>query len=195
MTPRYQDVPEHWRHPLGPYRQAPTKHGGEWWFVNPFTGETPWLNQTPPPEEALPDGFEEIFGRRPKTSEFVEAANPSMAFRVATTIWEQELKYFKRAGYPEWAPAESWEEARRTFEFWEMGAPRHYEGRYGWMTRFPDSALREFDVATQTALNATHLVVAQYQVRLVQRGLEPSRRHPFVPPSLWKKGNEGEEQS
>ena len=36
-TPRYQDVPDVWKWPIGPYQQAPEEFGGEWWKVNPFT--------------------------------------------------------------------------------------------------------------------------------------------------------------
>lgn len=190
MTPRYADIPEHWKHPVGPYRQAPKEYGSEWWFVNPFTGETPWLNIQAPPVETLPPGFEEIFGPRPRSSDFGTAPNPSLAFRVATVVWEQDLKHFKEAGYPEWAEPGAWKDAEAAFGYWGMGTPRHYEGRYGWATRFPESELRDFDAATWTALNASHLVIAQYQIRLVQRGLEPARRHPFVPPAVWR--NEGQ---
>ena len=186
MTPRFETVPEHWKHPLGPYRQAPSEFGGEWWYVNPFTGETPWVGSAPIPRETLPPGFAELFGERPKGSQFADSANPSLAHRAAVVVWEQELKYFQQAGYPEWAPAEDWKDASAAFEFWGMGAPRHYQGRYGWSTKFPDSELRDFDAATWTALNASHLVIAQYQIRLVQRGMEPRRRHPFVPPSVWE---------
>lgn len=41
-TPRYQDVPDSWKWPIGPYQQAPEEFGGEWWKVNPFTGSEPW---------------------------------------------------------------------------------------------------------------------------------------------------------
>ncbi len=193
MIPRFQDVPQHWRYPVGPYRQAPPEYGGEWWLVNPFTGTAPWANQAMGPAETLPTGFEEIFGARPKSEDFRAASNPSLAFRIATTVWEQDLRYFKTAGFPEWAPAEAWNAAKQSFVFWGMGEPRHYEGRYGWVSRFTQSQIPDYDVATWTALNGTHLVVAQYQIRLVQKGIVPGMRHPFVPPSVWPSGIEEKE--
>jgi len=53
------------------------------------------------------------------------------------------------------------------------------------MTRFPESGIRDFEAMTWTALNASQLVVAQYQLRLLDRGVVPEKRHPFVPPIAW----------
>ena len=84
-VPRYKEVPEHWRSPIGPYRQAPAEFGGEWWMVNPFTTEEPWRNEAGPTEQ-LPDGFLEIFGPRPKVSDYLDTPKPSDSFR-----WEFRL--------------------------------------------------------------------------------------------------------
>ena len=65
-TPRYPDVPEWAKHPLGPYHQAPLEYGGEWWSVNPFTGPEPWIPRASQNEQTLPDAFAEIFGLRHK---------------------------------------------------------------------------------------------------------------------------------
>ena len=68
MTVRPKEIPEAWKHPVGPYRQAPPEYGGEWWLVNPFSGDEPWLllDRKAPVPEVLPVGFENTFGPRPK---------------------------------------------------------------------------------------------------------------------------------
>ena len=186
MTPRFQDVPEHWKHPEGPYRQAPPEYGGEWWLVNPFGSATPWLTQGKPgPQEKLPPGFEQIFGPRPKAEDFRETPNPSLYFRMAVVDWEQSLRQFKRAGLPDWANAEHAANAERVFASWGMGRPGYCEGRYGWSARFYESALRQFECAARAALESTHLVVAQYQMALLEAGSIPANKHPFVPPHVW----------
>ena len=192
---RFKQVPEPWKYPLGPYRQAPPEHGGEWWLVNPFTTAEPWLTQgIAPSPEVLPPGFVEIFGPRPKISDFSKSATPSLLFRLATVQWEQDLRYFKQAGVPEWATAEQLASAAQVAQQWELGAPRFYEGRYGWMVRFPESQVKDFESSAWGILNAMHLQVAAYQLRLIDRGGIPRNRHPFVPPHVWPDGgvvNEG----
>ncbi len=188
-SPRFKEIPDLWKYPLGPYRQAPPEHGGEWWLVNPFTTAEPWLTQGGAlPTEVLPLGFAEIFGSRPKIADFSKSATPSLLFRLATVQWEQDLRYFKRAGVPEWAPAEQLAGAEQITKQWEMGVPRFYEGRYGWMARFPESQIKDFESSAWGILNAAHLNVAAYQLRLIDRGGIPANRHPFVPPHVWPDG-------
>ncbi len=191
MTPRFKEVPEHWQAPMGPYRQAPTEFGGEWWLVSPFTGEEPWRTQgAAVAEKPAPEGFVEVFGERPRVSDFRGTASPSAAFRAAMAQWEQDLRYFKRAGVPEWTDADAIAAASRVYVAWEMGTPRLYEGRYGWMARFTDSAAPDFEVPAFTAIEAPHLVVARYQIRRLEGGDQPTVKHPFVPPALWIDGVE-----
>ena len=186
MTPKFKDVPEHWKHPEGPYRRAPVEHGGEWWLVNPFSSAAPWLTQSRPVErEELPPGFEEIFGQRPKGASFRETPDPSLYFRIALAEWEQSLSHFKRAGAPEWATDEDVEAAAKVFESWGLGRPRLYEGRYGWSARFVDSEIPSFETPARAAIENTHLIVAQYQLALLERGVVPERKHPFTPPHVW----------
>jgi hypothetical protein len=188
MTPRFEDVPEHWKHPEGPYRQAPEEYGGEWWLVNPFASGTPWLTQSQLVlEQPLPEGFEEIFGPRPKASDYSGPQSAGIYFQAVLVDWQQNLRFFKRAGVPEWASEESITLAGDTFASWGMGRPRYYEGRYGWSARFIDSEIPEFESGARAALQNTHLLVAQYQLALLDRGIVPERRHPFVPPHVWPK--------
>ena len=195
MTPKFQDVPAHWKYPEGPYRQAPAEYGGEWWLINPFSSATPWLTQSKPaPSVDLPEGFEDLFGARPRLESFLETPNPSLYFRLAAGDWEQSLRHFKRAGAPEWASEENLSTAAKVFESWEMGGPRYYEGRYGWSAKFPDSAQPDFECAARAALESTHLVVAQYQLALLEAGKLPERKHPFVPPNVWPGETEGNEK-
>ncbi len=181
--PHYPDPPEHWRAPMGPYRQAPAEYGGEWWYVYPFNPE-PWLS-TPVDAPTLPDGFEEIFGAGPVSEDFRDFPNPSQAFRAARDLWAQDLKHFKQAGPPPWALGADLDASAAVFVAWDMGAPKHYEGRYGWMTRFPDSQFRDFEAAAWTAIQVTHLTVAQYQIRLAHADIIPNEKHPFVPSHIW----------
>jgi len=186
VRPRFKDVPEHWRHPLGPYRQAPEEHGGEWWMVNPFTGREPWLfedriRQVP----VLPEGFLEIFGPRPTMALFQRTPNAAFAYRSAVIVWEQELRYFKRQGLPEWATPPEVAEAERIFQAWEIGRPRYYEGRYNWMARLVESQIKDYDVPVWTALHWTHGTIAHYQIALASQGILPAKKHPLVSPHIW----------
>lgn len=178
-------VPEAWKHPLGPYRQAPPEFGGEWWLVSPFLGETPWERfQTPVTEPDLPEGFLEIFGPRPEVRNGLED-------RAAAVRWEQELRWFKRAAeFPADEDGELLDRglighANAAYEAWAMGRMYFYEGRYGWRAAFPESQIPDFDVDAKGAVESAHLVIARYQIKLASLGYEPERRHPFVPPHVW----------
>ena len=184
-TPRFEKVPEDWKHPFGPYRQAPAEFGGEWWLVSPFTTEEPWVAQSTVVDRELPPGFTEVFGPRPKISDFSHAPNAAFSWRVAVDLWEQDLRYFKRGGVPEWTTQEQTAAAEEVCRFWDLGPARFYEGRYGWMARFPESQLRAFESSAWGVLNVTHHVIATFQWRLLEQGIVPAKRHPFVPPQLW----------
>jgi hypothetical protein len=164
---------ETWRNPPNPsglYRQAPPEHGGNWWRVDPFTGPTPW-DRTPPAEKPLPPGFEDAFGKRP--------SEPTALVR-----WLQDLEYFKGVGVPGWTDADAVNAANHDFVAWGMGNGRFYDGRYGWMVRFPDSRIPTYENSAWAVLNTPHLVIAHYQTRLIEMGERPSPLHPFVPPFL-----------
>ena len=173
----YEIVKNEWKYPNGPYRQAPegAPFAGHWFFVNPFTGMEPWNNMEPPKEEKLPDGFEAIFGERPTSRD-----------RVALVLWEQDIKYFRSAGPPEWASDEQIILARGISENWKMGSPHFYDGRYGFMVRFPKSELPRFEATAWAVINSMQHEVATYQIRLLHQGIVPARIHPFVPPMLVK---------
>lgn len=181
--PRFDDVPESVRYPNGPYRQAPAEFGGQWWLVSPFTGETPWVTQlastAPPP--APPAEFTAVFGER-----------PSRSGAAAALEWDQDLAHFKRVGVPEGFSSEQIQAAGDIFEQWGLGRPVFVEGRYGWSARFPDSQIPGFQASPFTAVEAPHLVVARYQIRMTQEGEAPAQQHPFVPPQLF--GHEPIEQ-
>jgi len=186
MIPRFETVPDHWKKPYGPYVQAPEEHGGEWWLINPFTSGEPWLQQTVGrKEEKLPDGFVELFGRRPKAADFMGQRNLRRAFQAALILWRQDLKYFRESGTPPWTDAREIAAAAQVYRGWQMGEPKFYLGRYDWMARFVDSEIPDYDSAAWTVINFPHLVVAQYQIRLVDSGTTPAQQHPFVPPHVW----------
>ena len=191
-VPRFADVPESAKFPNGPYRQAPEEFGGEWWLTNPFTGTEPWRTQgaaAPPnggadtggaldPDLALPDGFLEIFGERPRAADFSSRTE----FQIAAGQWEQDLRHFKQSGSPPAFDPAKIELATGVFAAWGLGEPQFYEGRYGWMARFPDSGLGDFEINANTAIEYAHQAVSSFQMRQLQEGIMPGVRHPYVPP-------------
>ena len=189
-APRFAEVPDGWKHPFGPYRQAPPEQGGQWWLVNPFTTEAPWLLDVEIPKEVLPEGFVDIFGARPWPEDFRTVSNPSLMYRSARNHWEQDLRFFKRAGVPEWMVASELDAAQLVYRHWGLGEARFYEGRYGWMARFPESLVRDFETSAWGSVRTTHLLVARYQIRILEQGIIPAQRHPFVPPHLWPNEDE-----
>jgi hypothetical protein len=179
MIARPKEVPEQWKHPLGPYRQAPPEYGSEWWLVNPFSGPEPWLllDREPRRAEVLPEGFEAVFGARPEKRDFPTRR----AWRLVLTEWEQDKKNFRGAGVPPWASAKELQLAADVLDAWGLGVPSYYEHRaWGWMARFLASELDEFQMNAHTAVYYTHLVVANYQVRLLHDGIQPEIAHPLV---------------
>ena len=96
-------IPENWKAPIGPYREAPPEFGGGWWVVNPFnsfgtTGNhSPWERLAPQAKpEALPAGFVDIFGPKPEFADFPNSAS----WTTARNHWAQNLRQFKGAGRP-----------------------------------------------------------------------------------------------
>jgi hypothetical protein len=185
---RFADVPQDVKHPQGPYRQAPPEFGGEWWFVNPFTGPEPWLAleraKNPPvaelETEPVPAGFLQVFGARPKLSD----VHSHSQLHTATVQWEQDMSYFKQIGVPEGFDQSQVDAATVEFEAWGMGKPVFYEGRYGWQVRFPDSQLPSFEAGAAGALLVPHLVIAQFQARSIEQGVTVARYHPMLPGRL-----------
>ena len=196
--PRFADVPDAVKHPMGPYRQAPAEHGGDWWLVNPFAGAEPWLRLDAATALASakshaidgPPEFIAVFGQRPVPDGLGDRA---IERRIEVIEWEQNLKHFKQAGIPEGFSEEQVRAAAALFQAWGVGEPAFYEGRYGWQARFANG----FEASPHAAIETPHLVIAGYQVRMAQQGLEPSERHPFVPPHVWPSSasDGGSEQS
>jgi hypothetical protein len=195
-VPRFADVPESAKFPNGPYRQAPEEFGGEWWLTNPFTGTEPWRTQgsatspsggenTSEPVDPnlvpLPDGFVGIFGERPRMANF----DSRTEFKIAVGQWEQDLRHFKQAGAPPEFDPEKIGLASGVFEAWGLGQPKFYEGRYGWMARFPDSGFADFEINANTAIEYTHQAVSSFQMRQLHDGIMPGVKHPYVPPWLF----------
>ena len=185
-TPRYQDVPDVWKWPVGPYQQAPEEFGGEWWKVNPFTGSEPWKPLAGSERSGPTEEFLAVFGSRPEARDFDNVS----AYRAARGRWDQDLEFFKGSGIPEGYDQSQVDLATNVFESWGMGRPAFYEGRYGWAVRFPESGLPTFEANVSTALDYSHLIVAGFQVRQLLNGVDPAERHPFVPPMLAAKTGE-----
>ncbi len=179
-TPRYQDIPDAWKWPIGPYQQAPKEFGGEWWKVNPFTGSEPWKPVAGPQRTQPTEEFLAVFGSRPEARAFDNVT----AYRAARGRWDQDLEFFKQSGIPDGYDETQLGLATSVFESWGMGQPAFYEGRYGWAVRFPESSLPTFEANATTALDYSHLIVAGFQIRQLLNGVDPGERHPFVPPTL-----------
>ena len=175
MFAKRKDVPDFlkWENG-GPYKKAPDEYGGEWWQVNPFYGSEPWLRAvTSPIKPKYPEGFIEVFGERPRTPEELSR-------------WEQDMKLFKKPGPPEWITPEELDLIEKVTTSWEMGPPKYYEGRYGFQARFPEGVLDEvFEWPARGLQTHTHITVAAYQARMIEKGIKPKNPHPFTPPYLF----------
>lgn len=170
--PSFKDVPPEWKHPFGPYRQAPPEYGGNWYLVNPFVSSEPWLNQAPQAEQTPPE-FLETFGPLPHIRDpFYQE-------------WRDNLKYFKGVKLPEYISQAQLNAANEIFVAWQMGKAVIYEGRYGFSARFPETGEYDFDIDARTAVTDSHFTVARFQIRLAQEGKTPARWHGYVPPQVY----------
>jgi len=186
-VPSYPSVPEHWKNPFGPYRQAPAEFGGNWWYVSPFTGTEPWLTQGGQVElPSYPAGFIDAFPK-PSAKEFPKFG---VSYQQAMSRWYDDLKYFKRAGLPEGFDTKAWDAARRLFIAWDMGEPMPFAGRYGFAVRFPNSLIPWFETSIMAAVEAAHHVIARYQISLRSAEVDVNKKHPFVPPDFFPEESE-----
>jgi hypothetical protein len=189
------EVPDSWKHPTGPYRQAPPEYGGGWWYTSPFAGQEPWKRaeaklttpttgpDAPRSASNLPPGFAQVFGEKPMGPQYKNYRE----YQTAKARWEQDLRLFKQAGTPPGVSSKQLEDIAKTAKAWGMGEPQFYEGRYGWKARFPDSALPDHEVSIESLTMGMHQMIARYQIKCVHNGIEPAERHPFVPPGVWLK--------
>lgn len=168
------------------YRQAPGgKYGTEWWPVSPFSGNT-WERFAPaePDEpEALPEGFEAVFGPKPTR----ETHPDYHEHRLALMDWNDALRDFKSAGVPGGLfTDEALNEANVVFIQYGMGPAAFWEDRHGgWAVRWPSQvALPGFELRPGV-INSPHNAVAKYQIRLLQAGGFPESIHYLVPPGLY----------
>lgn len=132
-----------------------------------------------------PEGFEDVFGPRPNPNDFHDQPNPSVAYRIAIIEWKQNKKYFKGTGIPPEFTVTDVNLAVSNLKAWGLET-KFYEGRYGWMARFPKSAaggsFRE--VSARTAIMSTHNVIAGYQMALADKGVKVPFVHPWIPPQF-----------
>lgn len=164
-------VPDLWKYPNGPYRQAPPEWGGEWWYVSPFTGSEPWTRYGQPvQEEQFPPGAIDVYGPKPNE-------------QFARQIWLDNVRAFEPAQFPEalapWVP-----DAERTFQAWGVGRMVPFnDKRFGLMVAFPESGVVGHSDSMYHAVTATHQEIAEYQVKYLEAGNEipRSRLHPFFP--------------
>lgn len=133
--------------------------------------------------DASPEGFESVFGPRPNPNDFHDADNPSLAYRVAITSWNDAKKNFK--GTADLPPDRSESEVQLaidTYKAWGMGTPKFYEGRYGWFARFVESEIPDFEVRVEPTFFFVHNVIPSYQYRLIQMQKLDKGSHPWLPP-------------
>ena len=187
------EVPEHWKAPMGPYRLAPDDFGGKWWLVTPFSDPKPWLAGTSRADSpGLPEGFENLFGLRPKWEDFLFLGQRALiVFEGAKVQWEQELKYFKAVARrpPGYEVARIFESVQ-VLKMWGLGEPTFYEGRFDWMGRFLTSGIPDYDSSAFQIINYPHHTVSQFQITdFNQNGETPAKWHPFVPPVIFDSKN------
>jgi hypothetical protein len=174
-TPRKPTVPENWRWPLGPWKQAPPEYGGEWWQVwGPFGHPRPWEIEGQPLASAPPADFVAVLGPRPHRNDLFYGE------------WNDNLKDWKGVGLPPWMTQADLDTANEVYGAYEMGKAVVYEGRYGWRLRWPETGHFEFegDARSHIMTGAMHHKVAEFQDFLRNKGLPVPRPHPFLPPAL-----------
>lgn len=179
------DVPESWKvQNGGPYVQAPANCGSEYWYVSPFTGPEPWARKcvdfTPPVPEPS-DEFTFIYGPAPIARDFANYRQ----FQAARVQYEEKQKYFGGiVEVPEGYTQAEVDRANKIFAAWDMGAVFFVKERNGTVARFPLATNKvDFSATVERTLRYTHLVIAGFQIDVIQSGVEPKKRHPFVPPS------------
>ncbi|MDA1312500.1 MAG: hypothetical protein O2968_04105 [Acidobacteria bacterium] len=188
---RLNEVPEHWMAPIGPYRQAPPEYGGEWWLVTPFSDPKPWLAGTRRPNNLLPEGFDKLFGQRPRWTDFRHLERRALiSFEAAKVQWDEDLDHFKSIGIPPGYAEQQISESTAVLVKWLLGKPTFYEGRFGWMGRFLESDLKDYDSSAWQIINYPHHVVSTYQITSFRRGIVPPKWHPFVPGGVITKDDE-----
>lgn len=175
---RHETVPEHWKGPYGPYREAPAEYGGGWYLVSWTTGPEPWRTQQnkglPPPE--APADFIALFGEIPDR-------NP-LDGGEARNYWLERLRHFKGTGTPEWASVEQVALSTSILKSWGLPGPVLYDGRYGWMALFNDSVIGDYEVPAVTFIRTPQNAVSEFQIEMLAQGIVPERIHPWVPPNL-----------
>lgn len=174
----YPSVPDHWKAPFGPYVKAPAKWGGEWWFVNPFTGPEPWV--TTMPEESYPEGFLEIYPK-PTLEMFMAAPNPSAALAEARSMHISAL-----ADFDGLSPSEPTDEILSHLAAWDMDFEYLvYERKsIGRMIAFFGTPLGTYHHSFAGLMLNADRAIANYQVDLEQAGLhdEIKKVHWLNPP-------------
>lgn len=177
--PSWEDRPPENR---GPYRKAPDEYGGGYYLVTPFSDPQPWLKH-PLPDRQVPEGFALVFGPRPSWKDYQRLGKHAlMAFESAKVIWESELKGFKSVGPPPNYDPALRADAEAVLVKWLLGKPVFYEGRFGWMGRFLESDIWDYDSSAWQIINYPHHVVSTYQItNFRQNGKTPPVWHPFVP--------------
>ncbi|KKL61545.1 hypothetical protein LCGC14_2194170, partial [marine sediment metagenome] len=93
-------------------------------IVNNPMNQAPWrIVRPPPPPEMMDDGFLELFGPPPESEDFRGAEIPSLAFRKARILYEQDRRHFKSSGPPEWATPANIFNSNTVFADWNMVEP------------------------------------------------------------------------
>lgn len=179
-VPNYDTVPEHWKKPFGPYRQAPAEYGGKWWFVYPFN-QAPWLNAQPVEPPTYPAGFLDTFGERPQAKDFPRFG---VTYQMALTRWKQNLDVFEGAARDPRVSDAEWDNARTQFLAYSMGEPRPYQNKYGYWIRFPQSRIPWYEIDGYSPAADTGHEIARYQISLLMEGEQVEKAHFFVPPQF-----------
>jgi hypothetical protein len=177
MSVHYPTVPDNfkWDPPnnFGPYRKAPDEFGGEWWFVDPFTGQEPWKKVTP--VSNIPPEFIAIFGPEPHFKHpFYQEWHDNLDDWIGPYTITNTANIFKL------------NHANELFNAFGMGNVAFYETKPGIVkARWPQCGHPEYDSWLDDVLNYPDIEVMIFQMRQVLTwGEKPERYHPFFPPHV-----------
>ncbi len=123
---------------------------------------------------SMPDGFLAVYGPPPSRT------GQSLADRVARVKYEQDMRYFGGV----LAEPVGFDEVADFYERWGFGRPSFYKGRYGEYCRWPNAPFRPAQATMFTAVHGAGVVVASWQVKVIQEGHVLTDLHAFVPPRL-----------
>ncbi len=138
-------------------------------------------------KEPLPDGFVELYGKKPVWTDYWEGGGKFkigyQEYKVLVVQWETKLKHYK--GPVNIIPSDidfgKLQVARSVYREWAMGELTFYDSTYGIKGRFLDSNLPDYSFSLHQLVEFPQHVVSQYHIEQMLRGMDtPNPLHYFV---------------